>query len=142
MNVWTLWSSVYKESRFQALNRSPSCFSKWTVFVQFKRKEEHRGLCWCVCVLGCGTDGCASPCPAMVILGADEQDGPYLEQMGPPPLLQKANVFSTHSLSAPASSHLLGNMTGNKSKRLPAARLEGRHVTMKDEEAVCERCPT
>lgn len=82
----------------------------------------------------------------MVILGADEQDGSYLEQMGPgpppPPLLQKANVFSAHSLSAPASSHLLGNMSGNKSKRLPAARLEGRHVTMKDEESVCERCPT
>lgn len=96
-------------------------------------------------VLGCGTDGCASPCPVMVILGADEQDDSYLKQMGlgpPPPLLQKANVFSAHSLSAPASSHLLGNMSGNKSKRLPAARLEGKHVTMRAEEAACERCPT
>ncbi|KAL1279784.1 hypothetical protein QQF64_014384 [Cirrhinus molitorella] len=76
----------------------------------------------------------------MVILGADEQDGPYLEQMGPgpppPPLLQKVDVFSAHSLSAPASSHLLGNMSGNKSNGFPAARLEGRHVTLKDEEAV------
>lgn len=81
----------------------------------------------------------------MVILGADGQDGSYLEQMGPgppPPLFQKANVFSAHSLSAPASSHLLGNMSGNKSKRLPAAWLEGRHVTMKNEESVCELCPT
>ncbi|KAK7158883.1 hypothetical protein R3I94_005269 [Phoxinus phoxinus] len=66
-------------------------------------------------------DGCASPCPVMVIPGADEQDGPYLEQMGPPPLLQKADVFSTHSLSAPASSHLLGNMTGNKSKEVASS---------------------
>lgn len=90
---------------------------------------------------GRGTDGCESPRPVLVILGADEQDGPYLQQMGPGPplLLQKADVFSTHSLSAPASSHLLGNMSGKKSKGLPAARLEGRHVTMKDEEAVCQR---
>lgn len=134
-----------RRHQISAMNHSLGCFSDCAEFVQCKGKEEHRGLCWCDRVPGRGTDGCESPRPVVVILGADEHDGPYLQQMGPgppPPLLQKADVFSTHSLSALASSHLLGNMSRNKSKGLPAARLEGRHVTMKDEEAVCQRCAT
>ncbi len=105
-----------RRHEFSVVNHSLGCFSDCA---------EHRGLCWCdmdvsLLVLLCYPLICSRWVLNLLLL----------------------SFKSTHSLSALASSHLLGNMSGNKSKGLPAARLEGRHVTMKDEEAVCQRCAT